>query len=62
MEITLFPTPTASVIIWTLINLLPCLAFPAALICSIVYLIRLGRRVRRLEEQLTQIEVKVNKN
>lgn len=62
MEISLFPTPTVGTIIWTVINLVPLLAVPAALTWVIVYLVRLGRRVRRLEEKLNQVEVQVTKN
>lgn len=47
-------SPTPNEILWTVTNGVLALAIPAAIVFAIVYVVRLGQRVRRLEEQLNQ--------
>lgn len=51
MEVTLFPDPVT--LLWTLLNIVLLIAFPVAVI---TYIIRLNRRIRRLEERIDQLD------
>jgi hypothetical protein len=49
--VSLFPEPVT--LIWTLLNLLLAIGIPAGIV---IYITRMNRRIRRLEERVERLE------